>query len=118
MCAQQNASLNFTFRSDTLFVSISGEIDHHSARGIREKIDEKMFSLRPRLLILDLGEVNFMDSSGLGLILGRLSCAEEMNCALRLSNVTDAVMKILNFAGADRLRGLTVEKKKEQTLCK
>lgn len=114
MFVDQNTSLNFAFRSDTLLVEVSGEIDHHSARGIRERIDEKLFSLRPRLLILDLGNVSFMDSSGLGLILGRLSCAEDMNCALRLSNVTDSVMRILKFAGAERLRGLTVERKYER----
>ena len=55
----------------TLIVFLEGDIDHHNARPIRSRIDTKVYIQRPDELIIDLSHVSFMDSSGLGLILGR-----------------------------------------------
>ena len=55
----------------TLTALLSGEIDHHWAAILREKIDERAAAAAPAILILDFSAVTFMDSSGIGLILGR-----------------------------------------------
>ena len=89
--------------------AICGEVDHHSARGLREKLDTELFLHRPRLFLLSLEHVSFMDSSGLGLILGRLNVARELECEMRLIRVCDRIRTILNLAGASRLKGLTLE---------
>ena len=56
---------------EVLTVYLKGEIDHHSAKAMREEIDKAIDFNMPSLLILDFTEITFMDSSGIGLIMGR-----------------------------------------------
>ena len=65
------AKVTFSSAGDTLVAYLSGEIDHHSAQYLRDEIDSLLQSRMPQTLILDFSEVSFMDSSGVGLILGR-----------------------------------------------
>lgn len=57
--------------SGGLTVWLTGELDHHSARMMREQIDAAVERTRPSVLRLDFSGVGFMDSSGIGLIMGR-----------------------------------------------
>lgn len=84
-----------------LIVRLTGDIDHHSAPGIREEIDRELDRIRPKKLILDLGSTDFMDSSGLGLILGRLRKTQEQGTALVLANPSVPILKILRLAGVE-----------------
>ena len=93
------ASLN----GSELTVIIDGEIDHYSARPLRRKIDESLYLYRPRTVALDLSRVAFMDSSGLGLILGRFTLARELGGVLRIVDPNESVSKILELAGTGRL---------------
>jgi stage II sporulation protein AA (anti-sigma F factor antagonist) len=86
-----------------LAVRIKGEIDHHSAVEMRGGIDGEIRERRPLKLILDLSAVDFMDSSGLGLILGRYSAIKEVGGELLVLNPNEGVMKILKLAGAERI---------------
>ena len=54
-----------------LTVWLTGELDHHAAREIREQIDSALGRCTATLLRLDFSGVGFMDSSGIGLIMGR-----------------------------------------------
>ena len=87
-------------------VYLKGEIDHHTARGIRENIDKLIYVHRPSVLILDLEGVSFMDSSGLGLILGRYRKAKEARIEMFLCHADKRVMQILKMAGVDKLIGI------------
>ncbi len=87
----------------TLIVYLDGDIDHHNARTVRQRIDAKLFIQRPKELILDLSRVVFMDSSGLGLILGRYTKAAELGIAFRVANPNRQIRKILDLAGMERL---------------
>lgn len=87
----------------TMTVMLEGDIDHHNARQLRGKIDTKMFIMRPDELVLDLSQVSFMDSSGLGLILGRYSRATELGIGFRVVNPTPEIRRILDLAGTERL---------------
>ena len=82
----ENNSLNFDFNDGVLRVAIVGEINHHSAASIREAIDEKILELCPKNLVLDLADVSFMDSSGLGLIMGRYQRMQELGGTLTVAN--------------------------------
>lgn len=86
-----------------LVVRITGEIDHHSAVEMRTGIDAEIFERRPHKLILDLSSVDFMDSSGLGLILGRYAAVQKVGGELVVLNPNDGVVKILKLAGAERI---------------
>ena len=82
---------------------VNGEIDHHNASSVRRKIDEELQIRRPREMVLDLAGVNFMDSSGLGLILGRYTKATDLGASFRVEHPTAATLKILDLVGGDRL---------------
>lgn len=82
--------------------SLNGELDHHSVRQIREVIDERLIDYRPMTVILDLSEVTFTDSAGLGLVLGRYTRINEYGGTLKLVNVPAPFMKILELSGAKR----------------
>lgn len=98
---------------EILYVCIDGDIDHHSAKFIRETIDKEIFLTRPRVMILELSEVDFMDSSGLGLILGRYTRMREIGGLLKLSNPTPQTVKILALAGVDKLIPIMTQNTKE-----
>lgn len=87
----------------TLTVFLEGDIDHHNARQIRSRIDTKVYIQRPDELILDLSSVSFMDSSGLGLILGRYTRAMELGIVFKVQNPTSQIKRILDLAGTERL---------------
>lgn len=93
-----------------MLCSIHGDIDHHNARVIRMQIDDALYKQRPRKLTLDLSRVEFMDSSGLGLILGRFNKASEIGTEFTLLNPADSVRKILDVAGIARM--IKIERKK------
>lgn len=86
-----------------LRITPSGEIDHHSARKFRGEIDELIYYYRPKKVLLDLSKITFMDSSGLGLILGRFTLAKELGGELIIVNPSESVKKILDLAGTSRL---------------
>ncbi len=87
----------------SLTVYLEGDIDHHNAREVRGRIDTKLYIQRPDELILDLSRVNFMDSSGLGLILGRYTRAVELGIVFKVANPSRQIRKILDLAGTERL---------------
>ena len=66
-----------------LIVRLDGEIDHHSAAEIRENLDNMIAETRPKSLVLELSDIDFMDSSGLGLVLGRYRRLQEIGGAYR-----------------------------------
>ena len=63
--------MTFDFKNGELRVVLHGEINRLSAAAMREAIDEKILEFRPQNLVIDLSDAPFMDSSGLGLIMGR-----------------------------------------------
>ncbi len=86
-----------------LTVRIRGEIDHHTAGSIRQGIDALLYERRPRKLLLDLSAVTFMDSSGLGLIMGRFSVVRELGGELVVWNPSRETQSILYLAGMERM---------------
>ena len=88
---------------NSLMVRLSGEIDHHSSKGIRDEIDSLMIENRPKTLMLDLSAIDFMDSSGLGLVLGRLRRMNDLGGKMILVNPTPRIEQILKMAGVDKL---------------
>lgn len=108
----ERASFLCDTAGETLTVYIRGEIDHHTAVKVRNGIDAVLFEKRPARLILDLSEVGFMDSSGLGLIMGRLSVMRSLNGAMCLRDPSRETETILSLAGMERL--ISVEYTRER----
>lgn len=100
----------FSYTEKNLYARIACDIDHHTARRIRERIDARMFADKPDRLTLDFSAVGFMDSSGLGLILGRVQTATALGAVVRLMGVSPSIMKLLRLSGIERVKNLTVMK--------
>ena len=88
---------------DTITAYLTGDIDHHSARNIREDIDAFIQMKKPYLLRLDFSGVSFMDSSGIGLIMGRYKLMSEQGGTVIVSRPPVYIKKVLRLAGVDRL---------------
>ena len=101
--ALEKENLIINYERGLMRAKILGDIDHHSAKGVREKIDKAMLELSPRLVLLDLSAVEFMDSSGLGLILGRYNTATEICAEFKIYSPSSSVKRILELAGIERI---------------
>ena len=84
-------------------IRLQGEIDHHSAVALREELDREIMRERPRRLVLNLSQIEFMDSAGLGLLMGRYRLVRELGGVMAISAPNARVMKILRLAGMERL---------------
>lgn len=111
---EKQPSVRFSHIGSVLHAEIAGEIDHHTAKPIREEIDGQIYATRPKGVTLSLAGVGFMDSSGLGLIVGRLVTAKEVGCSLTLTGVDARTMRIFTMAGLERMRGLTIKPSEEK----
>ncbi len=88
---------------DQLIVYLEGEIDHHRAGLLREEIDEAIDIHRPLLLTLDFGGVTFMDSSGIGLVMGRWRLLNEYGGICELDHIPPHLRKVMRLAGLEKL---------------
>ena len=93
----------FILDADKLVALLSGEIDHHQVAPIRESIDEKIEQENPKELVLDFTDISFMDSSGIGLIMGRYKKMRTLGGVLSIKNPSPNTLRVLKLAGMDRL---------------
>ena len=92
--------------SEVITVYLCGELDHHMARDLREQIDAQIEEFSPNLLILDFADVTFMDSSGIGLVMGRYRQMQLRSGEVKVINTSPAITKIMRLAGFERLNVL------------
>lgn len=92
-------NLDFRIDGDKVRVKLTGDIDEYSARALRAELDGIIERQRMRALILDMGSVSFIDSTGLGFVLGRYKKLREKRAELLLSNVPQQVDKVFRTSG-------------------
>ena len=90
-------------KESCVYAFLSGEIDHHNAAGLRSKIDEAVENSYPEVLVLDFGAVSFMDSSGIGLVMGRYKLMNDLSGRIIIENAPNAIKKVLKMAGIEKL---------------
>ena len=95
--------VDLTYENGALTAHLYGEIDHHIAPRLRSEIDLKCESLRPAALILDFRAVSFMDSSGIGLIMGRYRCISLLGGRMEVVNIPPSLKKIFTLSGIESL---------------
>lgn len=88
---------------DELVARLSGELDHHTAQGLREQVDSTVERLTPHHLRLDFQDVSFMDSSGVGLVMGRYRLMRSMGGTLTVSGMSERIGSMMRMAGLDKL---------------
>ena len=107
--AKETVYVRAHMMQDTLCAELLGEIDHHTCRPMRKELDELLYLHRPRALIIDLSRVSFMDSSGLGLLMGRVALAESLGTRITVRSPSSRVRRILELSGITRLSSLVLE---------
>ncbi|MDO5123521.1 MAG: anti-sigma factor antagonist [Eubacteriales bacterium] len=88
---------------ETMTAFLSGELDHHSCAVMRKAIDLKTEQERPQVLVLDFSGVQFMDSSGIGLVMGRYRQMSLLGGKLSVVNVPSHLEKIMRLSGLGTL---------------
>lgn len=86
-----------------LVLKITEEIDHHSTEKIRRLADNEITRYMPRKVVFDFNKVSFMDSSGIGMIIGRYKIATMLGGVVEMINVKPSVKKILEMSGVLRI---------------
>lgn len=89
----------YEIRGDILVAELYGEMDHHASEKVRHDIDGMMEMYRLNKLIFDFGRVTFMDSAGIGIVLGRYRRLQERGGAVAISACMPKVRSILEMAG-------------------
>ena len=89
-------------RDGLVCVYLHGEIDHHSAVALREELDRLLVHRRPRRFVLDLSRIEFMDSAGLGLLMGRYRLMRELGGEMAVDRPNERILKILRLSGMER----------------
>ena len=100
-------NINYEKKDKLLFVEITEEIDHHVAEKLRRKIDDDITRYMPRKTILDFRRVTFMDSAGIGMIIGRYKMMKLIGGSLEIINISTPVKKILEMSGINKIICMT-----------
>ena len=95
--------MKFENENGRLTVFLTGELDHHTARPTREKTDERLVRDKPTELILDFSGITFMDSSGVGLVMGRYKFAASLGCRTAVRGLKERDKKIMMMSGLTKL---------------
>lgn len=96
-------SVRVEMTGEVLTAFLEGELDHHTAKEIREKIDYEIDENKPTLVILDFRDLSFMDSSGIGLVMGRYKKTSAIGAQLHIQNTSPQIYKVMRLAGLERL---------------
>ncbi|MEG1254705.1 anti-sigma F factor antagonist [Clostridium sp.] len=91
--------LRFEPLHDKVVVTLQGELDHHSAEEVRTRVDDILDKDGYKVLIFNFSGVNFMDSSGIGAVIGRYKKMSLRGGKVCLTNVTPTVKRIFELSG-------------------
>ena len=110
----KNCFFDVENRDGEMRVTLRGEMDHHNAVALRGEIDTLIYTERPKRVIIVLSEIGFMDSSGLGFIMGRYALLQKLGGDLLLENPNERVSKIFELAGLGRI--IKIKKDEEERI--
>lgn len=102
--------VSFQKQRRRLIVSLQGELDHHTAEQMRLDIDRRLLADKPSVLCLDFGAVSFMDSSGVGLVMGRYRLMRSWGGKLELCGMSGTVRRIMQLSGIETIAVVLTEK--------
>ncbi|MCT4618007.1 MAG: anti-sigma F factor antagonist [Marinisporobacter sp.] len=91
--------IDFETIHNHLVVKLNGELDHHTAEGIREEVDKEIDNNNIKNIIFDLEGMHFMDSSGIGVVIGRYKKVQKLGGQAGVINMNSRVERIFKMSG-------------------
>lgn len=98
-----NLNIDMDKECDSFIIKIHGDIDHHTSEIIRANIDNELILQKCRNIIFDFCGVNFMDSSGIGMIIGRYKRAATVQGVVVAIGVNDTMKKLFDLSGLSKI---------------
>jgi len=95
--------ITWTEQNRFLIVRIDGEIDHHNTDTIRAAVDKAFERTKARHIIFDMARVGFMDSSGIGMLIGRYRAAESMGGKVFAVGIQKPLRRLFDLAGLAKI---------------
>lgn len=92
-------NIKFNLTDNTLYVSLIGELDDCTSSFTRDAIDEKLRNYNYQNVVFDMSNLTFMDSTGIGVLIGRYKYLRNKNVSTYISNPTSTVEKIFKMSG-------------------
>ena len=90
-----------------LLFEITEEIDHHTTEKIRRKMDNEIQRYMPKRIVFNFNSVTFMDSAGIGMLIGRYKIARMFGATVELINVKPSIKKIFEMCGVLKIIPIT-----------
>ena len=84
---------------NTLYVTLNGELDEHNANNARKELDDLLMQKKYKQVVIDLSELDFMDSTGIGVLIGRYKLIKDTGIPIFISNPNRQVDKIFCMTG-------------------
>lgn len=92
--------INYSLDDDYLYFYLSGELDQHYAKGVKDYIDRILDDVKGyKTVVFNMSELNFMDSTGIGMLLGRYKKLKKRSADCLVENPSLAVERVLQLSG-------------------
>lgn len=110
--------IDFNEKDKLLNLEIDEEIDHHRADNLRRIADYEIQRRNPKRVILDFNNVFFMDSAGIGMVIGRYKTASMVGAKLEMRNVKENIKRIFEMTGILKIIPIIEEENKNEKTIK
>ena len=99
----QVVDINYLNKEKTLIIKIFEDVDHHNVQEIRRRADYEIERRLPKRVIFDFNNVSFMDSAGIGMLIGRYKTVNLIGGKLEIANIGKSIEKIFEMCGILKL---------------
>lgn len=94
--------MKYSYEEGSLNINLDEELDMKTCKVLRNIIDGYIMRYQPKEVIIDLSNVSFMDSSGIGLIIGRYNLAKLIDANIVLQNPTNSIKRVLELSNISK----------------
>ncbi len=108
--------IDITVEQNILIIRLNGELDHHTSEQLRREVEHKIDTEGIEHILLNLEKLTFMDSSGLGVILGRYKQISQKNGRMIVCAISPSIYKLFELSGMFKI--VDIADSEEQALVK
>lgn len=105
--------IDFSNEDKLLTFKLTEDIDQHTVEKVRRKMDNEIERYIPRKVVFDFSDISFMDSAGIGMVLGRYKLTKMLDGNLEIVNVNKSMKKIFDMSGVSRIITIVEGEKNE-----